>query len=525
MNTYHPQFRIYKQVLLLLAIGISGFSLPAQKVSFRLLQINDIYETGPLSGGKEGGPARVAAYRKKLEKQNIPLRTVLAGDFVSPSVMNDVLYKGQKIKGAQMIDVLNALGVDLVTFGNHEFDLPEAALQKRMNESEFEWISANVFQKTTEGIRPFQKERNSEIKPFLPCTTLVFENKNGQNIRVGFLGVTLQSFSPPYAEIHSFIEAAQKYYDTLKIRDHADIVIALTHLNIEEDRALAEAVPGIKLIIGGHEHQNHFEKVGTVSIAKADANVRSVYLHNFSVKKNKSGLIKNIRFKPQLVKITNKMPDDPHTAAVAQKWTDIAYAAFREQGFEPEQKVASLSTPLDGLEASVRNFPTNLGTMIAAAYQWNAPGAVAGLLNSGSIRIDDHIQGEINEYDVLRILPFGGQVVSVDMKGSLLMRLLQDGFKNKGSGGFLQTSGIVIREGIGFIVGADAKAKEIQPEEYYLIAMSDFLLTGKEKNMDYLTPENPEIRQVNRPDPADTALPGRDVRLALIAYLRNIEGK
>lgn len=502
-------------ILFLILGNPSGFS---QKITFRILQFNDIYETGPLSGGKEGGPARVAAYRQKLLKSGKPLFTVLPGDFLSPSVMNSVVYQDQKVKGRQMIELLNAMQVDLVTFGNHEFDLKETELQARINESQFAWISSNVYQKTPQGLKPFEKTDGLKSDPFLPCTTLVVKNKKGQELKVGFVGVTLSGFKPAYAEIKPFAEAAKTFVDTLKLRDQAQLMLALSHLNIEEDRELAKAVPALKLIMGGHEHQAHTEMVGKTRIAKADANVRSVYLHSFSVRlpKTPDAPLK-CKATSKLKYISDKMPEEPKTAAVDKKWKQIAFDSFRAQGFEPEKVIYKTETPLEGLEASVRNKPTNLGGMIAKAYQQAFPEAQAGLLNSGSIRIDDNISGNITEYDVLRILPFGGKVVMVELSGALLVDILKAGLLNQGSGGYLQYSGLKQEQQDWYI-----QQEKINPEKYYTVAMTDFLLTGQEKNLGYLKEGNPQIRRVVFPDPSDNTHPGRDVRFAVIRYFQDL---
>jgi len=503
----------HQHLILATVLLFVGISLHAQSVRFRVLQINDIYEIGPLSGGKEGGPARVAALRKKLEKKNIPIITVLAGDFVSPSVMNSVKYEGEKLKGRQLIDVLNVTGVNLVTFGNHEFDISTAELQKRINESQFEWISANVMQKTGEGLRPFYKTNTHGNAPFKPCTTYVFQ-QGKRSVKVGFTGVTLQGFTPEYAEISSYIDAARTCYDTLTIRDSAQVLIALTHLNIDEDRELAKSTGGYHLQIGGHEHQNHIERVGNTTIAKADANVRSVYLHEFKVRIGQTKKPLPPKLKSKLIKITDKLPDDEITLVTAAKWKGIAWADFQNQGFQPDRIIRKLETSLDGLEANIRNHQTNLGTLIASAYQWAAGATVqAGILNGGSIRIDDHIHSVLTEYDVLRVLPFGGNVVSMEMKGSLLQQWLRDGKANKGSGGYLQyTSNITMQDGA-FLLNDTA----IDANTWYSIATSDFMLTGKEKNMGYLNPQNPDIRSIQHYSQPDQ--PGRDVRHAFIGYI------
>ena len=71
----------------------------------------------------------------------------------------------------------------------------------------------------------------------------------------------------------------------------------------------------------------------------------------------------------------------------------------------------------------------SLTQLIADSMRSNAPG-VDGcyLFNGGSIRIDDTIAaGAITEYDVIRILPFGGDIISVEMTGSLLQKTLNQG--------------------------------------------------------------------------------------------------
>ena len=71
----------------------------------------------------------------------------LGGDTISPSVASTLL------QGRHMIAGLNALGLDLATFGNHEFDFGPDVLAERMRESKFVWLSANVLERGTG--RPF----------------------------------------------------------------------------------------------------------------------------------------------------------------------------------------------------------------------------------------------------------------------------------------------------------------------------------------------------------------------------------
>ena len=70
--------------------------------------------------------------------------TTLGGDYLSPSAIGTAKVDGEPLAGRQMVDVLNAVGVDWATFGNHEFDVSEAAFRQRLAEQKFRIVSSNV---------------------------------------------------------------------------------------------------------------------------------------------------------------------------------------------------------------------------------------------------------------------------------------------------------------------------------------------------------------------------------------------
>jgi 5'-nucleotidase len=89
----------------------------------------------------------------------------------------------------------------------------------------------------------------------------------------------------------------------------------------------------------------------------------------------------------------------------------------------------------------------------------------------------------VTQYDVIRVLPFGGLVSRTTMTGDLLARVLAQGLANRGSGGFLHADGAT-RTDAGWIVAGEP----IRPERVYVVATTDFLLTGRERGLDYLAP-------------------------------------
>src|SRR5947208_3000844 len=92
-----------------------------------ILHFNDVYEIDAVGGGRAGGLSRVASVLRELKRTQPAVLTTLGGDYLSPSALGTAKVDGQRLAGRQMVSVLNALGVDWATFGNHEFDVPEAA--------------------------------------------------------------------------------------------------------------------------------------------------------------------------------------------------------------------------------------------------------------------------------------------------------------------------------------------------------------------------------------------------------------
>jgi len=77
------------------------------RIHVTVLHFSNIYEITPVSGGKEGGIARVATLHNHLLARNPNTITRLGGNLFSPSVIGTAEYQGDRLAGRQMIDVLN----------------------------------------------------------------------------------------------------------------------------------------------------------------------------------------------------------------------------------------------------------------------------------------------------------------------------------------------------------------------------------------------------------------------------------
>lgn len=311
--------------------------------------------------------------------------------------------------------------------------------------------------------------------------------------RIGFLGLTLdcaKSDNTKSAQFRPPLDAARDQIDAWKKPGPMpDAVVALTHQTLASDEQLALAGLEIDLILGGHEHVNvHRRAIPAKSgdrpvppIYRADANARTVYLHLLHFENGRLA-----RIESTLKSVTDAIPEDPVVAALVRKWVDQAYRAFRADGLDPEEELTTLTDAYDGREESVRSKPTNLtdligDAMLAAAK--TAPAPRLAIYNSGSVRIDDELlPGPVTTYDVIRVLPFGGEVFAVELTGEVVGKMLDhtvssaDG-KDPGlnSGAFLQTRNVLGKKGEWTIGG-----EKLDAAKTYTVVINDYLFVGKQ---------------------------------------------
>ena len=488
-----------RRVLLLLSVvvlaagwatGLSAQS-PAAPVTVTIVHLNDVYEILPVEGGKSGGLARVATVFQQFRlRSDAPVLTTLGGDYLSPSALGTARVDGQPLAGRQMVDVLNAARLDWATFGNHEFDVSEAAFRAHLSQATFKIVSTNV------------TDANGQPFPGVPTSAVIDFPAGGRTIRVGLIGVTLGATKKPWVRYREAIPAAQE--EIAKLKGRVDAIVALTHLSLAQDAEFVTAIPEIDVVLGGHEHENWMLQRGPrfTPIIKADANVRSLAIVSMTF--GAPGTRPSVSSSLKLIDET--VAADPAVDQVAHRWTKIGFDAFRKEGFAPDAVVATITEPLDGRESTVRNRPGRLTDLITEAQAREVKDAVVAIFNGGSVRIDDVIPpGPVTEYDIIRVLPFGGKIVGATMDGALLARVLDMGVNNQGLGGYLHVWGATFENGAWAVQG-----KPIDPAGRYRVALTDFLLSGGETNLGFLTRTNPGVRDVQE---------FRDIRRAVIEKL------
>ncbi len=457
--------RFAPRLVLSLALALSFVLLTAvhpaaqQKddclVRVTLLQVNDVYQFAPVDLGTRGGLARVLTLKEEVEKTSPNTMFLLSGDTISPSV-ESITYKG-----AQMIDAWNVAGLDYSAIGNHEFDFGPDELLKRMKESKFKWLAANVIDKKTG--QPFGDALPYAIREF-------------DGVKVGIFGLTLvetETMSRPGAGVEFLnpCETAKKMVTELHARG-AKAVIALTHLSMSEDKEIARCAK-VDVIIGGHEHTLLESSAGGTPIFKMTADAREMGQIELNISRT-TGQVESIDWK--VVPVTDKIKDHPAFASINRKYAKLLK--------ELAGVVGRTTVELDARSPSGRTQETNVGNFITDAFR-NATGADVGLMNGGSIRADESIRpGPLTNRNVLSILPFKNRVVKIELDGATLRQALEHGVARSAEdsepGRFPQVSGVrfsfdATRPAGSRIVNLTVGGKPLEPTKQYTVATSDYL--------------------------------------------------
>ena len=458
----HSPSRRLASLLLVVTIAVAGCGLARRGVAtpdlvkVTLLQVNDIYTLEAVDDGKRGGIARLSTLVKQLRAQNPNTLFLLAGDFLSPSILSTYL------KGRQMVAALDAITLDAATFGNHEFDFGPDVLLERMRESRFAWISSNVRDRRTgSAFGGAQRDR---------IVTL-------GGIRVGMLGLLLpetsHTSSPgPDVIFDDPMRVGREAAMQLRLRG-AQVVVAITHQDMAADRALGEQAT-IDVIIGGHEHEPLVAEAGHAIVTKGGSDGR--YLVQVDLWLTREGRLveRSWTFHEVSARIT---PDPAIEKLVATYTTQME----RELGVT----VGRTEIALDARRNILRSQETGVGDLIADVMR-EAVGADVALINGGGIRGDRVLPpGPLTRRDVYTLLPFTNAVMKIEITGLALRQSLEHSLAqadNQG-GGFLQVSGVQVsydgrRAGGGRIVAVEIGGKALDPNARYTVAIPTYVANG-----------------------------------------------
>lgn len=378
-------------------------------------------------------------------------------------VMSGTIYFNE-FKGKAELEFMNAIGYDVMTFGNHEFDLGlsedgHKALAEFVKGAKFPFVSTNVDFSKDSLFKDVNKGGYTDKAEDGNIYHGLIKEVNGE--KIGIFGLTTMETkdisSPEKVEFLNYLDKAN---EAVKAFENAgvDKIVAISHLGyddtpaIDNDKELAKLVDGIDIIVGGHTHtkleeavlvnkdEDGKEKEPTVIVQAYQYND---FLGTLDVEFDENGVI--VGYAGELISIADKQ-EDKETAAMLTKYSERVdeIKNIETGGVAVNELPAPRSS--DG-SVSVRNSEVALGNLIAdgmldKAKEFNAKTVIA-VHNGGSIRASID-KGPITLGEILTVMPFGNTLATMTLKGSDILDALEHSVSQapKESGGFLHISGM-----------------------------------------------------------------------------------
>jgi 2',3'-cyclic-nucleotide 2'-phosphodiesterase (5'-nucleotidase family) len=439
-----------------LSMLLSGTTLAQEAVTIRFVQTNDIDRMSAEKG--RGGFAKLATVIKE-EKAKGNAFFIHAGDTISPSLLSGF------DKGAHVIDILNRMGVDAMTPGNHEFDLGDEAFRARMAEAKFDVLATNIV------------DGNG-----LPANTKPDKMVEVQGVKVGFFGLTTEdtpiASSPGTIKFSSTIDTARAKAKDLREKG-ADIVVAIAHTPLEVDMIIARSA-GVDLIIGGHDEHLLAFYDGKVALTESESQANYVAITELAVTKATKDGKTTVTWTPNFRLVdTATVKPDPEIEAVVKGYED-------KLSKELDIEIGVTETPLDSRRATVRGGEAAMGNLVADALRASV-GADVAITNGGGLRADKQYEAgqKLTRRNILAEMPFGNTTVLLEVTGAQIKSALENGVSQvrELGGRFPQVSGIVAEVDVKEPVGSRVKSVKINgqpldPAKTYRLATNDFMARG-----------------------------------------------
>lgn len=365
--------------LLGLALSVT-FCTYGQNREVHILATNDMHAT------IEAFP-KLAAIADSLRSLYPSLLVLSAGDNRTGNPLNDMY----EISSYPMVSLMNQVGFNATSIGNHEFDLK--SLPPLMGYSNFSYICANMFPSPESGLH---------IVP-----TKIFDV---DGFRVGIIGVVQVNrmgrpdTHPENVEGIRFTQPENVVGQYRSFSDSCDVTILLSHIGYQEDIEMAAHFPWLDLIIGGHTH--------TQLTAEEP-------LHNgvlITQNKNRLPMVTHITLTLNNGEVTDKKAEyiDVKTFPNENKLVASMVDYFSDDS-SLRRVVAQAATPF--------TIKDEMTYMLCDALLAEGQGDIC-ILNNGGTRIDSLPAGDITIHDILAIDPFNNEAVTTLVTGEDILNMI-----------------------------------------------------------------------------------------------------
>ncbi len=419
------KFLISLIILSLLTSVITGISFAAEYKEIVILFENDVHCS-------VDGYAKLAAMKDELSVTADYVGVVSSGDFVQGGSL------GVVSKGEYIVNLMNLVGYDAITLGNHEFDYKIERLHELTKILETTIVCSNF------------KKSDEDTPVFEPYTIISYGDTD-----IAYIGITtpdtITSSSPAQFKnesgeyIYSFsgdslYETVQKSIDAAQ-REGADYIIALSHLGTESVyeqwsvQTLIQNTTGLDVVLDGHSHSTvesmvvsdkEGDEVKVASTGTTFANIGKLTISGGEIK-------------TELIPTNDyEKTDDEIMSYISQINEEYAKLGERKIGISE----VNLTTVDESGNRIIRKSETNLGDLCADAYR-EITGADIGMVNGGGIRTNIDI-GDITFNEILGVFPFGNKTCVSEVTGQQVVDMLEYGLivYPEENGSFQHVSGI-----------------------------------------------------------------------------------
>jgi 5'-nucleotidase / UDP-sugar diphosphatase len=344
-----------------------------------------------------------------------------AGDNFTGNPVVDQYYD----KGFPIIELMNLTGFNASAIGNHEFDYGQETLLKRIQQAQFPFLSANI------------KDESGKCM-FKPYTIIKLDN----DIEVAILSA-IQLGTDGIPDSHPsnmkgliFKDGVEELVKYSNLRDSCEVFVALTHLGFQKDLELAQTIPSLDLIFGGHTHTLtkpvHMEN--NIPVIQAGSGVK--YLAKATVCVVDSRVVKII---PEMLNVNSYSGKDEAIATMIERFND-----------NPELN-KEIGTTTFGI-----NGENELGSMMTDAIV-NLEQVDIAFQNNGGIRLDNITAGPVTVKDIYKLDPFGNEIILFKMSAEEIKSLILNSYEKGENSVDLQVSGLTYT----IITDENKKAKDV----------------------------------------------------------------
>ncbi|MFZ2912739.1 MAG: bifunctional UDP-sugar hydrolase/5'-nucleotidase [Rectinemataceae bacterium] len=434
----------------------------AQEVRITIAHTNDMHARA-IESKTELGYSRIATAVAELKAANPNTLVIDSGD-----TFHGLPFANLE-QGASVVRLMNEVGYDYMTTGNHDYNYGFARLMELEKQAKFKILAANVYK---DGKRVFTPYAIKEI----------------QGVRVAFFGLASPetayktdpkgiegvTFTDPVVEGRAVAnELAGKY----------DVLILISHIGLDASSKpmstdVAQAIPEIDVIIDGHSHTTleNAAKINKTPVLIASTGSYDTGLGVVELTIGTDRIVKAKTARTITPENSPNLKGDAKITAIVNELT----AAQKPMLAEVIGKTAVM---LEGTREIVRTQPSNLGTLIANGMIY-ATGADVALMNGGGIRTSIPA-GDITKNHIFTVMPFGNYIQTAKIKGAEFDAILENGVGKlpAADGRYPHVAGLTFTLTAAKPAGDRVSdimigGKPVDPAKEYLFATLNFLFNG-----------------------------------------------